>query len=121
MSTLFEKMKLDRIARAIRPAPVEEIVKEMPTGFFIMRTDRGDFQMHNGALGCIGPVKSSFWCGGKLYSRERDKHDELTPLKVWIRPRPVFQEYGNFERNGVRIIDSETFGFNGEYEYAPMK
>jgi hypothetical protein len=126
---LHEIMRLDRIARAAKdvrkPAPAAEVVKDIPMGFFIMRqSGRPDCQMHNSAtFGLIGPVKSSFFIGGQMFTRARDKHDELIPLKVFIKPAPqIGNSYGNFTHGDFRIVDSDVIvGFSGDFEFTPMK
>jgi hypothetical protein len=121
--------RLERQQKAEQRKPVtapaaEEIVNKMPDGFFILRQPGlPDQQMFSSAsLGCIGPVKSSFWCGGLLFQRERDQRGELLPLKIFSRPRPVFQEYGNFVHGDKRIIDSDQCGgFDGNFECKLMR
>ena len=117
---------LNNLKRVLKTEVIaaEVIVKVMPTGFFILREEGApDRQMWNGILGLIGPVKSSFWCGGILYARERDAKGNLLPLPVFMKPRPVFQQqYGNFVHGDMRIVDSDQCSsFDGEFQYEPMR
>jgi hypothetical protein len=109
---------LKRVLKTEQPT-LEVIVKIMPSGFFTLRREgMKDVLAHNSVFGLLIGVRDHFYVGHKYFQRERDAKGALVPLPVFVKPRAVFGNfYGNFQHGDKRIIDTETTGFSGTYDY----
>lgn len=120
---LWQKMAQDRAERSQKaeqrnvPAAAE-IVKEIPRGWFtILQGGKHSLAFNHASFGLLIGVRSPLTVGGLTFVR-----NESVPLPVWNQPAPVMAcAYGNFERNGVQVLDSEQCGFDGNFQVDLMK
>jgi hypothetical protein len=103
----------------------EVIVKEMPQGFFLLRREGlPDVQAFNHpAFGLMAGVKSSFYCGGLLFQRERDQRGKLVPLRIFVMPHvKTLDAYGDVTRDGKRFVDTwACLDGDGEFPFTPLR
>jgi hypothetical protein len=103
--------------------PREEIVSEMPTGFFKLRFGGSHapdcIAYQHPVFGLMFPVLNSFTCGGITFTRPRDKHGEFLPLQVWIKTLPT-GACGVYTRTDASFADTTRLeDFDGEFIYEP--